>query len=267
VIIESYEDRIVLSGALRNNFWNTVHTAISLALKTSPQGVIIDCSEITDCTLAGADTFRDVMDYINRHDARVIVAAVPREVMDVLKQVPEVRSQLAVAPSVEAARASLMRLHDEDDHPSPKKKRKAEREVKERYLVLLSGSPSDDFTLQMACEHALAHNHGLVLVSPILVPRELPLQSPLPEEESLAETQLSRGQAVGDQFEVPVSLVLERGRDLATLIADALNDHEASQVFVPLACSSEGPDPNTKLVQSVLQKVVKPVLFVRGPVE
>ena len=265
MIVESYEDRIVLSGALRNNFWNTVHTAISLALKSSPQGVIIDCSEITECTLAGADTFRDVMDYINRHDARVIVASVPDGVMDVLKQVPEVRSQLAVAPTVEAARASLMRLHEEDDHPSPKKKKRAEREIKGRFLVLLSGGPSDEFTLQMACEHALARHHGLVLVSPILVPRELPLQSPLPEEESFAETQLSRGQAVGDQFDVPVSLVIERGRDLATLIADALDDHDVSQVFVPLTCVSEGPDPNTKLVQSVLQKVVKPVLFVRGP--
>ena len=76
MIVESYEDVIVLSGALRSNFWETIHTAISLMLKRHPTGVVIDCSGITEVTQAGADTFRDVMAYIEEHDARIIVAAV-----------------------------------------------------------------------------------------------------------------------------------------------------------------------------------------------
>ena len=107
MIVESYEDVIVISGALRSNFWETIHTAISLMLKRHPTGVILDCSGITEVNTAGADTFRDVMSFIHDQDARVIVTAVPPQVMEVLRTVPEVRSQLAVAKTVEEARRSL----------------------------------------------------------------------------------------------------------------------------------------------------------------
>src|SRR4051794_2917253 len=104
MIVESYEDVIILSGALRSNYWETLHTAISLTLKRHPSGVIIDCSGLTEATPEGAETFRDVMEYIHGHDARVIVAAVPSKVYEVLRTVPEVRSQLAITESVEEAR-------------------------------------------------------------------------------------------------------------------------------------------------------------------
>src|SRR5688500_219102 len=115
MIVESYEDVIVVSGALRSNFWETIHTAISLMLKRHPTGVIIDCSGISEVTPEGADTFRDIMAFIHEHDARIIVAGVPVQVMEVLKSVPEVRSQLAVAKSVEEARRSLDLLVEEEE--------------------------------------------------------------------------------------------------------------------------------------------------------
>src|SRR5436853_3309421 len=113
VIVESYEDVIVLSGALRSNFWETLHTAISLTLKRHPSGVIIDCSGLVEATPEGAETFRDAMEFIHQHDARVIVAAVPPNILQVLRTVPDVRSQLAVADSVEAARHSLDLITEE----------------------------------------------------------------------------------------------------------------------------------------------------------
>ena len=116
MIVESYEDVIILSGALRSNFWETIHTAISLTLKRHPTGVIIDCSGITEITPDGAETFHDAIDFVAAHKrARIVVAAVSEEMLEVLRSVPEVRSQLPIAETVEAARKSLDLLVENDD--------------------------------------------------------------------------------------------------------------------------------------------------------
>jgi len=266
MIVESYEDRIILSGALRSNFWDTIHTAISLALKTSPQGVIIDCSQITEATPEGADTFRDIMEFLRNHDARVIVAAVPEVLLTVLKTVPEVRSQLPIADTVESARASLMRLHDDEDDYG-KKKKKADRPVSGKYLVVLFGQASDEYTLQIACEHAQASQSGLVLMHPIIVPLALPLQSPLEEEETAGANALELGKSICISRSVPCELVLERGRDVASIIAETLSESTATQVFVPIACDEDDQGATGKLVRSVMQKIKSPVLFVRARVD
>ena len=124
MIVESYEDVIVLSGELRSNFWETIHTAIALTLKRHPTGVIIDCSGITLMTPEGGETFHDAIDFVAEHDrARIVVAGVSKSVLEVLRSVPEVRSQLPVAESVEDARRSLDLLV-EDEPDVPKKKRR-----------------------------------------------------------------------------------------------------------------------------------------------
>lgn len=266
MIVESYEDRIILSGALRSNFWDTIHTAISLALKSSPQGVIIDCSQITDASPEGADTFRDIMEFLRDHDARVIVAEVPEVLLTVLKTVPEVRSQLPIAETVEAARTSLMRLHDDGDDYG-KKKKKVDRVVSGKYLVVLFGQASDEYTLQIACEHAIASKSGLVLMHPIIVPLALPIQSPLQEEETAGESALEHGKQICAQLDVPCDLVLERGRDVASIIAETLTERQATQVFVPISCDEDDQGATGKLVKAVMQKTKLPVLFVRARVE
>lgn len=260
MIIESYEDLIKLSGSLRSNFWETIHTAISLALKRSAQGVIIDCSGITDCNSEGAETFRDIQIFLERHDARVIVAEVPDEVMAVLKTVKDVRSQLPIAETVEIARASLNRLVEPEEEKE--KRKKPTPQPGKRYLVCILDSPSDSYALQVACEHAESNHAGLVLVHPVVVPRELPIQAPLMAEETLGESLLEKGHAYCDQHEVPCSLMMPRGRDFATAIDDAVQESRATQVFVPLGAERTGLDDPSKLVKQVMARLNVPVLFV-----
>src|SRR5947207_872967 len=115
MIVESYEDVVILSGPLRSNFWETIHTAIALTLKRHPTGVIIDCSGITELTPEGAETFQDAIQFVKEHErARIVVAAVSPQAMEVLRHVPEVRSQLPVVATVEEARRSLDLLLKEE---------------------------------------------------------------------------------------------------------------------------------------------------------
>ena len=263
MIVESYEDVIILSGALKSNFWHTVHTAISLSLKRAPQGVIIDCSQITECSREGADTFRDILGFLEKHEARVIVAAVPRHVMTVLKDVPEVRSQLPIAETVEVARASLFRLALPADDG---KKRKKSANLT-RFMVVLTGCPSDRYALQIACEHAKYAQADLVLMAPVIVPRELPLQAPLMEEETEAERVLSAGLSFCDEEGVHATRHIERGRDVASTIDDALAEEESGQVILGLPFSAHNDDSASKLVKAVLAKVARPLMFVRDRAE
>jgi len=260
MIIESYEDVIVLSGALRANFWDTVHTAISLVLKRSPDGVIIDCSNITECTIAGADTFADIQSFIERHNARVIVASVPKSVMDVLRQVPDVRSQLPIAESVDAARKSLHVMGEEEVESAASKRRRSQ--IERRFLVLLMGCGGDPMALQIACEHASASHAELILVAPIVVPRDLPLQAPLQEEEEDAQKKLDAAKAYCLENQVMCTRELGRGRDLAGILEESLAETKSSQVIVPLSHNPEDQDSASKVVKAILGKVSVPILFV-----
>lgn len=259
MIVESYEDVIVLSGALRSNFWDTVHTAISLMLKRHPSGVVIDCSGITECTPAGADTFRDMMDFVNRHSARVIVAEVPPPVLEVLKSVPEVRSQLATAPSVEAARRSIDLLLEEE----PKRKKTSVHPVETKVLVCLTGNGSDAEALNVSAHLGHLQHAEVNVVVVVLVPRDLPLQAPLAEKEELAAVAIEKAKAFLNERHLPYKAHLERGRDIPTAIASKLEETGASQVIVPLWLDERLADENARLVKGVLAKVKQSVVFVR----
>ena len=261
MIVESYEDVIILSGALRSNHWETLHTAISLALRRHPNGVIIDCSGLLEVTPHGADTFRSVMEFLEDHDARVIVAAVPDPVMTVLRTVPDVRSQLPIVNTVDDARQSLDLLgHSETEGQKKKKSKVSSMHV----MAVLSGSAGDKEVLWTARE--IVNNlSGMVhLVYPLIVPRELPLQAALPDEEAAAKAAL---EAAAEFFgsETPCDVTLERGRDIASTVAVALEETAIGHVILGLPRSEDGQDACGKLVRTVLAKVPCAVHFVREP--
>lgn len=259
MIVESYEDVIVLSGVLRSNFWETIHTAIALTLKRHRTGVIIDCSGITECTREGADTFVDVMAFIESHDARIIVAAVPPAVMEVLKSVPEVRSQLPIAASVEEARHSLDLLEGE----SPVKKKATQASGLKRLLVYIDGGPGDEQVLKISRQLAQANPYEVALLVSILVPRDLPLQSPLPELEDAATEILGRGKAALDETDIVHSIQLERARDVAGAIEAALEQVSPTKVVLALPADPDRIDAALKLAKSVMTRVPIPIVFVR----
>lgn len=264
MIVESYEDVIVLSGALRSNFWETIHTAISLTLRRHPSGVIIDCSGITECTPEGADTFRDAMDFISRHQARVIVAAVPAPVMEVLRSVPEVRSQLAVAGSVEEARRSLdLLLIDEEDTKRKRPRTISPDQCRTRALVLLRGEASDrDALAEVLRLDDLAVCHA-ILAFVIVVPRHLPLQSPMPEAEAAAMKAIEPAQARFTEESISFETVIERGRDISSALNAVIERTGATQLIVPLGLDPERAEFDAALVKSLLEKVAIGLTFVR----
>lgn len=266
MIIESYEDVIILSGAIRSNFWEAIHTAISLTLKRHPSGVIIDCSGLTEANAAGAETFREAMDFIQKHDARIIVAAVPDEIMEVLKSVPEVRSQLAVAKSVEAARRSLDLLHEEEHVGSRKKKRPLSENAHRLVVCLYTGTSveEDDSAMNIAGKIADSQPTEVHLVCVLLVPRHLPLTSPMETSEEASIKAVKRAEQYFDARDVTYISQVERGRDVATTLVDVLTEFDAHEVVLPLIRDPLKKDENIKLVESVLARVLRPVVFVRA---
>lgn len=267
MIVESYEDVIALSGALHSNQWDTLHTAISLLLKRHPEGVVIDCSGLTDCNMMGADTFHNVINFLKNHDARVIVAAVPAPVMHWIKQVPDVRSQLPIAPSVEAARNSLYLLNDRDaDDYIPTKKKKNRVEATNQFLVVLNGTECDKWVLSTAREMGDGMNAMISVMFPIIVPRDMPLQSPMPEIEIIAQKLLNDTNQALEKAHFQHEVYVERARDIPSAIQDVLKTYPATHVIVGLPqCDGEHDQVAAKLIKLTLEKVSSAVIFVRGP--
>lgn len=256
MIVESYEDVILLSGALRSNFWDTIHTAISLTLRKFPNGVIVDCSGITECTAEGGETFHDALDYIRNHGARFIVASVPPPVLEILKTVPEVRSQLPIAASVEEARRSMVL--------SPEERVKATTSNVAASLLHLYGTECDNAALDFFCDEVRSHGEEAHLVFVIEVPRDLPIQAPLPQQEELAHRTLENAKnRLRDRHLVSTTHV-ERARDLAAGIAAVAEKNNVGTVYVPLPCHSIHIDRALQIAKILLSRLRCPVVLVRG---
>jgi anti-anti-sigma regulatory factor len=257
MIVESYEDVIILSGALRSNYWETLHTAISLTLRRHPSGVIIDCSGLTEVSEDGAQTFRDVMEYIRNQEARVIVASVPETVLDVLRLVPEVRSQLAIADSVEEARHSLDLLLQ-----AKPGKRKASPQTSSKIAVLLTGEEVDRQALVLAAQIAEARDSEIHTIYIVLIPRDLPLTAPMPREEGIASMAIDRARSILDRQGRSVPHV-ERGRDLAATVENVLQSIKATMVVLPITATAHELDTYTKVMRTLVSRLTQEVIFVR----
>ncbi len=268
MIVESYEDVIILSGSLESNHWETIHTAISLILRRHPSGVIIDCSGMKRMSPAGAETFHDAMDFIRNHDARIILAAVPDPIMEVLKTVPEVRSQLPVVDTVAAARKSLDLGQSHDDDPGAKKRKKlvAPENARKVIVCLYTGTSieEDDSAMRAASMIADSFPSEIHLICALLVPRHLPLQAALAESEQSAAHALTRAKQFFDQRNLPHQDRIERARDVASALTEVLKEIPAVTIILPLSKDPMKMDTNLTVVRSVSAKVEGQVMFVHG---
>jgi len=259
MIVESYEDVIILSGALRSNFWETLHTAISLTLKRHPSGVIIDCSGLTSANEEGVATFRDVMEFIRHQEARVIVASVPESILEVLRSVPEVRSQLAIAGSVDEARRSLDLLQ----RPTSAR-RKAPPPTTSKLAILLTGADVDQAALVLAAQIAEARDAEMHLLYVVLVPRDLPLTAPMPRDEGLASAAIDKARLILERQGHSVPHI-ERGRDLGATIESFLKAIDASIIVLPVAISAQDIENYSKVFRTLVARLKQEVIFVKGP--
>ncbi len=184
MIIEAREDTITLRGEIRSNIWPAIQAAAALLLENHPTGIIIDCSGLTQITAKGAETFAGAFGYISAHNARIVVASLSPEMLEIGKAVPGVRSQLPVADTVEEARASL----------------KLEEITPERGKARLAGVAPVmgkwERAIFYADKLAIGENCEIHLVDLIKVPRTLPVGSPLPEREAAGQSRLESAKAL-----------------------------------------------------------------------
>ncbi len=260
MIIEAREDVVQLEGELDKNLWPTIQAAANLLLRHHVEGIIVDGSGLTGCSAEGANTFRDAMDFIARYRARIVVCALPENVLDAVRAVPGVRSRLPVTATLEEARASLklsgasgVRAQGGANTP-------------QNILVPLLRPDHTEAASALACRLARAASKAdgtqksrLHLVYILEVPRHLPLTGPLPEEEALASHALAAAADAARCEGVTANPVVTRTRDAGEEIVTQASALEASLIVLAYQPSD---DPDDTLVQRVIRTV-----FDRAPCE
>lgn len=258
MIVHPYDDVIQLSGPLEFDYSEAMETAIAMILERHPSGVIFDCSEITHITEEGAETFQSAIDFVLHHRARLIFAAVPKHVEQAMRKVPEVRSQMATSDSVEEARQSLDVLAG--CATSGNGKKVCTRQI----LVCLCPNSYDEHVMDVTQELISTLPAKITLLMPVVVPRELPLQAPLPAVEQEAGLFAERARKSLSEQQMPYEIRLERTRDLPSLVSEIAEEVDAAHVVVGVDPREKEEDEMTKMFHNLLDKVERPLMFVRG---
>jgi len=247
MIIHLKGDVIEIRGSVLENQWLALQSAVRLGLKEHPNGVVIDGSGLTDVTQAGARTFVDASNYIQAHRTRVVVSGLPESVLDEIRRIPGVRSQLPLAASIEEARASLAVGGIE-----------AVPEVRRRPAVLVpllgAWHRAVEFAAIQADTKAEIH-----LLYPIEVPRTLPLGVPLPEKEQEATQTLAEAERTLAGRAVTVRKLATRCRVATEGVARFTAEAKPRLVVIAY--------PKSELVQETLVQSMADILCQESPSE
>lgn len=254
MIVEARNDTVNLLGALTKNHWQTIKAAANLLLKRNPAGIIINCAGITECTEEGAETFADAQAYIQKHGARIVLCDIPEHVMEVLRRVPGVRSQLPVACTMAQARASL---------GLPSAYETAEAASEKIVLLPIWEGMNAPYAAQHALHFTKDQRAVLHIVYILLVPQKLALTTPMPEQEERAHRTLTELEEMAKRARVKVEKRVERCRDLARGIVIAAEQERASQLILGITPGDMAAANG--LLTTVLQKAPCEVLVVRAP--
>ncbi|MDQ2985749.1 MAG: hypothetical protein M3R13_03380 [Armatimonadota bacterium] len=259
MIVESTGDVIYLSGDLVTNQWRTIRTAAGLILRRHPHGVIVDCGGLTSSTPDGAETFYDMMHFIERKKARIIVANLPKVIKEALAHVPEVRSRLAVAANVDEARRSLDLTHNSlVDHG-------AKHPGSGVLILALSGGKADGYAIAVASSVAQLRTLKVIAMFPILVPQALPTSTPMPDAEERAERALKVANEAFRSKQIPVNLTIERTRSLASAVDAASKEVDERIAVIALPDADVRTGEPSKTASELLEKLEAEVILVRPP--
>lgn len=267
MIIETRDDVVRLSGSLHKNQWMTIKAAANLLLQNHPEGIIIDCGNLEDISENGAKTFLEAMRDIEAARARIIVAALPEAMLGICRTVPGVRSQLPIADSVEAARASL-RVHHRPLAPlvggDPSRRGSA-------ILVPLLAGLELAYGATLASRLIRAGRGEVHLVYFLEVARTLPLNAPLAEKEQEAQAALTQAAQLARQQNVVAAEHVERVRDATEGILAAIKALGAEMVVLGATSEpvgAEGHDKFHLIVDSLLHRAPVEVVIGRmKPIE
>ena len=265
MIIQTKEDIVTLSGSLNKNLWMTIRAAANLLLTKHPEGLIIDCVGLTDISENGAKTFLEAMRDIEGAHSRIMVVNLPRQVLQVCKTVPGVRSQLPIADSIEEARASLGMI---TQGVTEKKSFMATESAKTGRVIVVPLLTDLDLTYgaTLAARIAQREPAEVRLVSFIEVPRSQPLNSPLLEEEQVARLVLDQAVQSAKKLGVTPSAMVERVRDSSDGILATIKNCNADMVVIgavnePLG--AEGHDLFHEIVDCLLHRAPCEVIIGR----
>jgi nucleotide-binding universal stress UspA family protein len=253
MIIETRDDVVRLSGSLHKNQWLTIKAAANLLLHNHPQGIIIDCSELAEISEAGAKTFLEAMRDIEGARARIMVAGLPPALLAVCRTVPGVRSQLPIAESVEAARASLRM----GDRPSAAALPPDAARRSSTILVPLIADLDLTHVANLAGRLARATRADLRVVYFLEVVRNLPLGAPLIEQEQAARDSLEKAAQYAKQLGVNATPHVERVREAVDGILVAVKNYNAGMVVIGATSDpqgGEGHDIFHELVDALLHR-------------
>lgn len=258
MIVATKDDVVRLSGSLNRNQWLTIKAAANLLLKQFPEGIAIDCSELSEITEEGAKTFLDATRDIQGAGARIMVCHLPENVISVLRGVPGVRSQLPIAASLEEARASLKLAQEATSVGT-------EGMGAESPVLLLPLMPEIDVphAVDLACRMSAAMGTRLHVVYLLEVARYLPLGTPLIEEEARANETISMALRSAKQHNVPISHFLERVRDADDGVFQAIKSHRAKTVVFGAFTTNEADERFYSIAARLLRRAPCEVIIGR----
>jgi nucleotide-binding universal stress UspA family protein len=152
-------------------------------------------------------------------------------------------------------------------------KRLARRTAAVRYrsiVVPLLGREETDHAVDLACRLAADRGARVVLVAPLVVEPELPLNAQFPEETAALRRQLDEAAAIAESYGVTAKkrLVRTRERALGYELAEVARDHGAELIVVgsPVESRRGFRRAFPPEVFSVLREAPCRVMVATGPV-
>ncbi|MER3413467.1 MAG: hypothetical protein C4341_04370 [Armatimonadota bacterium] len=264
MIVESINGIIKLSGDLTSNQWETIRTAANLLRRQHRKGVVVDCSGLETVTHEGAHTFLDMLLYIEAQNARIIVANVPPHIAEEIRHVPEVRSRLAIANSVEEARKSLT---VQQSFSGETKRESATLKPASHLIVALCGGRADRFALPIAAAMAQMRQLSVLVLYPIILQRSLPMTTPMPDQEEAAQESLKTAGDFLKSRSIQYELVMKRGRELYAAIEEVSAAQQERLVIVSLPDQDQRKREPQATADHLLSSVHSELVLVRSPLE
>jgi nucleotide-binding universal stress UspA family protein len=108
-------------------------------------------------------------------------------------------------------------------------------------VVPLLGSAESEHALDLACRIAADRGSRVLLLAPLFVDAELPLDAYMHEEERALHRELDRTHAIAESYGVAVRTRIERARhgELGAAVARAADDQNATLIVVGAPTDSE----------------------------
>ncbi len=252
MIVYTRDDTVKLSGALTRNQWPTIKAAARVLMKEHPEGILIDGGELTTVTPEGARTFLDALRDIEAVGARMVVCNIPPAVMAVLRGMPGLRSQVAFSMSVEEARESL-RSAGACSIGLPLN----------AILVPVLSTADTAAALRLASVSHRDRGLPVGIVGFVVVPRELPVSSPLPEEEAQTQELLGAATAEARRLGLACTVHVERVREIKDGLLATIAAHEAAMVVLALRMDRLQEEDFLDLASHLLRRAPCEVLIAR----